>query len=81
MVNKYVLYFREYLIEEGFTMLKFVSKRCKGCGICVNFCPKKVLEITELEKSAIIKGKEDECIECGQCEMRCPDYAIFVDKE
>ena len=40
-------------------MLKLVTKRCKGCGICVNFCPKKV---------------------CGQCEMRCPDYAIFVEK-
>ena len=24
-------------------MLKLVTKRCKGCGICVNFCPKKVL--------------------------------------
>jgi 2-oxoglutarate ferredoxin oxidoreductase subunit delta len=22
----------------------------------------------------------DACIACGQCEMRCPDYAIFVDK-
>ena len=54
-------------------MLKLVTKRCKGCGICVNFCPKKVLEVTEVGKCAIIK-------ECGQCEMRCPDYAIFVEK-
>ena len=23
----------------------------------------------------------DACIGCGQCELRCPDYAIFVDKE
>ena len=60
--------------------LKLISKRCKGCGICVNFCPKKVLEVTELEKCAIIPGKENDCIKCGQCEMRCPDYAIFVEK-
>ena len=53
---------------------------CKGCGICVNFCPKKVLEVTEVGKCAIIKDKEKDCISCGQCEMRCPDYAIFVEK-
>ena len=61
-------------------MLKIVEKRCKGCGICVNFCPKKVLEVTEIEKVAIIEGIEKDCISCGQCEMRCPDYAIFVEK-
>ena len=65
----------------GFFMLKLVTKRCKGCGICVNFCPKKVLEVTEVGKCAIIKDKEKDCIQCGQCEMRCPDYAIFVEKE
>ena len=27
-----------------------------------------------------IMRREDLCIKCGQCEMRCPDYAIFVDK-
>ena len=43
--------------------------------------PRGVLEITELNKSAIVPGKENDCISCGQCEMRCPDYAIFVKKE
>ncbi|MBO6209831.1 MAG: 4Fe-4S binding protein [Schwartzia sp.] len=62
-------------------MLKFYTKRCKGCGICAYFCPRGVLEITELNKSAIKEGKENDCISCGQCEMRCPDYAIFVKKE
>ena len=53
--------------------------RCKGCGICAAFCPKQVLEVSELGK---IQVKSPEaCIACGQCEMRCPDYAIFVDKE
>lgn len=53
--------------------------RCKGCGICVEFCPKDVLSLDELGKVQV-KARE-KCIACGQCELRCPDYAIFVDKE
>ena len=50
---------------------------CKGCGICVAFCPKKVLSIVK-EKVKI----EDisNCILCGQCEQRCPDYAIYIEE-
>lgn len=61
--------------------LKFVSERCKGCGICAHFCPKQVLVITELNKSALAPDRAQDCIACRQCEMRCPDYAIFVVKE
>ena len=53
-------------------------ERCKGCGICVAFCPKKVLEIDTLGK--VFVARPEDCIACGQCELRCPDYAIFVDK-
>ena len=58
--------------------LKIITKRCKGCGICAAFCPKKVLAVSEVGKVEAIA--EENCIICGQCEMRCPDYAIFVDK-
>ncbi|MGF7057051.1 4Fe-4S binding protein [Brassicibacter mesophilus] len=48
---------------------------CKGCGICVEFCPKKVLEL----KDGKVKIRDiDSCIKCGQCELRCPDYAIYL---
>ena len=52
--------------------------RCKACGICAEFCPKGVLEVSELGKIQV--AREEDCIACGQCELRCPDYAIFVDK-
>ena len=48
---------------------------CKGCGICVAFCPRKVLEMKH-EKAVIVDIKA--CIKCANCERRCPDYAIYV---
>ena len=51
-------------------------ERCKGCGICVEFCPKKVLSLDTLGRVQVVNGED--CIACGQCELRCPDYAIFV---
>ena len=48
---------------------------CKGCVICVAFCPKKALEMKN-EKAVLANPKE--CIKCGNCELRCPDYAIFI---
>ncbi len=49
---------------------------CKGCSICVEFCPKKVLGLDDKGKIVMLDG--DNCIKCGQCELRCPDFAIFL---
>lgn len=52
------------------------TRLCKGCGICVGFCPKKVLELDAMGKILVVN--EQACVCCGLCEMRCPDYAIEV---
>jgi 2-oxoglutarate ferredoxin oxidoreductase subunit delta len=49
---------------------------CKGCGICVAFCPREVLELDDHEK-AVVKRME----KCMLCELRCPDMAIEVRTE
>ncbi len=48
---------------------------CKLCRICVEFCPKKILE---LKDDCIEVTNYEECTLCGLCEMRCPDYAIYI---
>lgn len=48
---------------------------CKGCGICVAFCPKEALELVH-EKAKL--KEENDCILCGLCEQRCPDYAVYI---
>ncbi len=49
---------------------------CKGCGVCIAFCPKQVLELDKEEKSTA--ARPEDCICCGLCEIRCPDLAIEV---
>jgi len=57
---------------------------CKGCGICIKFCPE---DIFQRSKKTTEKGIEvpniindSECIECGMCELLCPELAIDVTK-
>ena len=52
---------------------------CKGCGICVAFCPKKVLELNQQEKATAVRVED--CIACRLCELRCPDLAVEVEIE
>jgi len=61
---------------EGEITLK--KERCKGCGICVAFCPKKILALDTLGK--IYVSDKTACVNCGQCELLCPDYAIYVNE-
>jgi 2-oxoglutarate ferredoxin oxidoreductase subunit delta len=49
---------------------------CKGCGICVAFCPKQVLELDDKDKA--VAARAEQCIACKMCELRCPDLAIEV---
>ena len=57
------------------------EERCKGCGFCVAFCPRHVLELSERFNSKGYHPPEikhpDECIGCGLCGFYCPDFAIF----
>jgi 2-oxoglutarate ferredoxin oxidoreductase subunit delta len=49
---------------------------CKGCGICVRFCPKQVLALDESDKVHAVRAED--CIGCKMCELRCPDLSISI---
>ena len=65
--------------------ITFNIERCKGCGLCIEACPKKILE---LNISAInAKGyhpamitDQEKCIACAMCATMCPDCVITVEK-
>lgn len=58
--------------------LEIIERYCKGCSICVEFCPTKVLE---MDHFVVKVAKPEACIACMQCELRCPDFAIKVHKD
>jgi len=60
-----------------------IGERCKECGICIEFCPRKVLKRGDKYNSRgyryTIVAYPEKCIGCRLCEMMCPDFAIFVE--
>jgi len=60
------------------THITIYKNWCKKCGICVAFCPKKVLAVDQ-EGYPFCKDNKA-CSGCGLCELRCPDFAVAVEK-
>jgi len=58
------------------------TNNCKACDICVAVCPAGVLGMRYDSKStlgAMIHVEHPEsCIGCQECELSCPDFAIYV---
>jgi NAD-dependent dihydropyrimidine dehydrogenase PreA subunit len=51
---------------------------CKGCNLCVAACPSGVLSLDADQRVAV--GDIGRCIFCGVCAVRCPDFAILLDR-
>ncbi len=55
---------------------------CKGCGLCVNFCPQQVIRLApdRLNPKGYHPAEQfqEGCIACSTCALVCPDAAITV---
>ncbi|MDR2515272.1 MAG: 4Fe-4S binding protein [Christensenellaceae bacterium] len=65
--------------------LKFYEDLCKGCGLCADVCPKKILRLAPSRINA--KGyhpaectDEGTCIACLSCARMCPDVVIEIER-
>ena len=63
----------------------FRQERCKGCGLCVSVCPKKILQNDKTRLNSkgyhpISCTDQSLCIGCTFCAVQCPDSVITVEK-
>lgn len=65
--------------------LTFLTDNCKGCGLCVDVCPKGVLALSKdkINKKGhhpVEAVNEKACIGCAFCATMCPDCIIKVER-
>ena len=65
--------------------ITIIKEYCKGCGYCIEYCPKKVYGKSKImnKKGYLVPEVIDleNCSECGLCDMYCPEFAIILEKE
>lgn len=63
--------------------VRVLEQYCKGCGLCVEACPRKILYLSEnVDRRGIhlvAVREEIDCIGCTNCVVMCPDAALEVD--
>jgi len=69
----------EIQVSEG--IVHIIHERCKGCGYCIAFCPRDVLETSDQFNTKgyhpPVAKKPDACVNCHYCEIICPEFAIY----
>ena len=65
--------------------LTFKEELCKGCGLCVDACPRNLLALSKTRLNQ--KGHAPveltdpaACIGCACCATMCPDCVITVER-
>ena len=62
--------------------IKIDQELCKGCQICIEFCSKDVIFVSEkLNLSGYLPvffNNQGECTGCATCALVCPEVAIEV---
>lgn len=66
--------------EKKSYILRIDKEKCKGCKLCIEFCPKGVLELSmnlnQKGSKYSVMARPDDCIGCRACVLMCPDICI-----
>ncbi len=66
-------------------MIEINEELCKGCDICIDFCPLEVLAASvTINRRGYYPPEvvnEAKCIGCRLCELVCPEFAITICNE
>jgi uncharacterized Fe-S center protein len=62
---------------------KVKTKKCKGCELCLSWCPQDAISIgppfiERKDKNKVAFIDPEKCIGCGECILTCPTGAIQV---
>ncbi|KPJ70194.1 electron transporter RnfB [candidate division WOR-1 bacterium DG_54_3] len=76
-----------YMSEEGLPVV--IEDNCTACGICVDACPRNLLELHPVSQEIIVfcrsldrgavarKVCKNACIACGICARACPEAIVM----
>jgi 2-oxoglutarate ferredoxin oxidoreductase subunit delta len=65
--------------------IHLIENRCKGCSMCVEYCPRQVLKMSDKFNRrgyhVPTVDRPSECVGCRFCEEICPEFAIFCEDQ
>ena len=64
------------VVERGIYRIDVDRRLCKACGLCVAWCPNRVL-VADAQGYPVPENLQA-CVDCKACERHCPDFAIEV---
>ncbi|MFA0816084.1 MAG: ferredoxin family protein [Anaerofustis sp.] len=67
-------------------IVRFDEDNCKGCELCIEVCPQKVISISKDRINAkgyhpAYAAEPGSCTGCGNCAVMCPDSIITVERD
>lgn len=58
------------------------EEKCRGCGLCIVFCPRQVLAASSRFNrdglQPVEQARPEQCIGCATCALMCPHVAIIL---
>ena len=71
--------------KKGHVLVEISANFCKGCDICIEFCPTDVFEksgtLNRRGYYVPVVARVEDCTGCLLCDLLCPELAIVITDE